>query len=369
MGQYNIVNAPSMVAGQPEDISQVLANFQAIQTILNGGIDDSNIRATAAINPSKLLGYPSDSTKALFGNGQWKAALDLTNAGVQVLAGSISTGPPSNAIGAVPGVFIEQGGRVLITRTAESTPTWGSALVGDTLWRFAINASGQLNWGSGAGGYDTNLYRAAAGQLKTDQTFIASALSTGPGAVTPGAGGIAGTSILNNGYIMSSAAAANTGGLFMTVPADTHWRFTIDHNGLLTWGTGAAAGDTQVRRSGVNQLDLYTTSYGTWRAAAFTVLSDRETKKTIKEFKKPPVEKLLAAKIYTYRRDKTPDRHLGLMADELPEEVVVSGPVLDGDGEVAQDSMDFVDLYKLTTMLVATAQHLDQRLAKLEGAS
>jgi len=31
--------------------------------------------------------------------------------------------------------------------------------------------------------------------------------------------------------------------------------------------------------------------------------------------------------------------------------------------------MDFVDLYKLTTMLVATAQHLDQRLAKLEGAS
>jgi len=367
MGQYNIVNAPSMVAGQPEDISQVLANFQAIQTILNGGIDDSNIRATAAINPSKLLGYPSDSTKALFGNGQWKAALDLTNAGVQVLAGSISTGPPSNAIGAVPGVFIEQGGRVLITRTAESTPTWGSALVGDTLWRFAINASGQLNWGSGAGGYDTNLYRAAAGQLKTDQTFIASALSTGPIGVTPGAA--AGAEILNNGYIMSSAATANTGGLFMTVPADTQWRFTIDHNGLLTWGTGAVAGDTQLRRANPNMLDLYNGAYGTFRAAAFTVMSDRETKKAIKEFKKPPIEKLLAAKVYTYRRDKTKDRHLGLMADELPEEVIVSGPVFDDDGEVVHESMDFVDLYKLAAMLVATAQHLDQRITKLEATN
>jgi hypothetical protein len=71
MGFYNIVNAPSLVAGQPEDVGQVLANFQAIQAILNGGIDDVNIRSTAAINPSKLLGYPSDPTKVLFGDGIW----------------------------------------------------------------------------------------------------------------------------------------------------------------------------------------------------------------------------------------------------------------------------------------------------------
>jgi len=72
MGLYNIVNAASMVAGQPEDVSQVLANFQAIQAILNGGIDDNNIRSTAAINPSKLLGYPSDVTKVLRGDGSWQ---------------------------------------------------------------------------------------------------------------------------------------------------------------------------------------------------------------------------------------------------------------------------------------------------------
>ena len=375
MSLYNIVNPASMVAGQPEDVSQVLANFQAIQAVLNGGIDDSNINATGAISPSKLAGYPNDATKALFGNGTWKAALDLTNNGLQVMAngGSFSTGPVLGGFtgSQTIGTLLNGGGAGTI-RNFGSLATDGALTAGittDTQPRFQFTVAGLMSWGPGNAAVDTNLYRGAAGQLKTDNTFVANVLSTGPGAVTPGAGGIAGTSIINNGYIMSSAATANTGGLFMTVPADTQWRFTIDHNGLLTWGTGAAAGDTQVRRSGVNQLDLYTTSYGTWRAAAFTVLSDRETKKTIKEFKKPPVEKLLAAKIYTYRRDKTPDRHLGLMADELPEEVVVSGPVLDGDGEVAQDSMDFVDLYKLTTMLVATAQHLDQRLAKLEGAS
>jgi len=53
-----------MQAGQPEDISQVLANFQAIASILNGGIDSTNITdgsivnadisASAAIAQSKL---------------------------------------------------------------------------------------------------------------------------------------------------------------------------------------------------------------------------------------------------------------------------------------------------------------------------
>lgn len=75
MGLYNIVGATSMVAGQPEDITQVVANFQAIQAILNGGIDDVNIRPTAAINPNKLAGYPTDSSKVLRGDGSWATPL------------------------------------------------------------------------------------------------------------------------------------------------------------------------------------------------------------------------------------------------------------------------------------------------------
>lgn len=74
MTQYNIVNPASLIAGQPEDVSQVLANFQAIATILNGGIDNSNLSVSAAIAASKLANYPSDGTKFLRGDGAWSAA-------------------------------------------------------------------------------------------------------------------------------------------------------------------------------------------------------------------------------------------------------------------------------------------------------
>jgi hypothetical protein len=100
MGAYNIVNPADLVSGQPEDISQVLANFQAIQAILNGGIDNSNINAAAAIAYSKLMlansilnadispaaaiaiaklaGYPANGAVFLAGDGTWKAASSIT---------------------------------------------------------------------------------------------------------------------------------------------------------------------------------------------------------------------------------------------------------------------------------------------------
>src|SRR5215471_18677620 len=71
MGTYNIVNPAALVAGQPEDISVLLANLQAIQSVLNGGVDNSNIAAAAAIVASKIAGYPSDATKYLRGDGTW----------------------------------------------------------------------------------------------------------------------------------------------------------------------------------------------------------------------------------------------------------------------------------------------------------
>jgi hypothetical protein len=89
MSLYNIQNPASMVAGQPEDISQVLGNFELIQQVLNGGIDDINVRATASIQPSKLANYPTDPTKFLAGDGTWKHVPTTT-------AGAIASGPPAS---------------------------------------------------------------------------------------------------------------------------------------------------------------------------------------------------------------------------------------------------------------------------------
>lgn len=63
-----------MVTGQPEDITTVLANFNAIAAVINGGLDNANLMAGAAIAASKLAGYPSDVTKSLLGDGSWGVA-------------------------------------------------------------------------------------------------------------------------------------------------------------------------------------------------------------------------------------------------------------------------------------------------------
>jgi hypothetical protein len=131
-----------------------------------------------------------------------------------------------------------------------------------------------------------------------------------------------------------------------------------------------------VRRSGVNQLDLYTTSYGTWRAAAFTVSSDRAFKSAIRALSadedRQLVETLLKASVYMYKRKGAgEERHLGLMADELPQHVVVEGAHPESIGDDADkhkgETTTFVDLYKLATGLLATVQSLNERLMVLEG--
>lgn len=58
--------------GTPEDVTQVMANFNSVKTIINGLIDDANIAPAAAIAITKLLGYPADNTKFLRGDGTWQ---------------------------------------------------------------------------------------------------------------------------------------------------------------------------------------------------------------------------------------------------------------------------------------------------------
>ncbi len=71
MTAYNVINAASLTAGQPEDISVILANFQALASVMNGNLDNANLSPGAAIAASKLAGYPNDPLKALRGDGTW----------------------------------------------------------------------------------------------------------------------------------------------------------------------------------------------------------------------------------------------------------------------------------------------------------
>lgn len=55
MGLFNVVGRSTMAAGQPEDVTQILANLDAIAAILNGNIEDVNVKAAANIAVTKLL--------------------------------------------------------------------------------------------------------------------------------------------------------------------------------------------------------------------------------------------------------------------------------------------------------------------------
>jgi hypothetical protein len=73
MTTYNVVSPGAMVAGQAEDISVILSNFQAIAAILNGNLDNANLAPGAAIVPSKIAGYPASAAVYLRGDGSWAA--------------------------------------------------------------------------------------------------------------------------------------------------------------------------------------------------------------------------------------------------------------------------------------------------------
>jgi hypothetical protein len=122
MTNYSVINPPAMVNGQPEDISIVLANFQAIQQTV-GNLTDENIAPGAGIQLSKL------ATTGTFG-------------GVTFLSGSISA----------PG-YVRSGADV-----------W--AWFNDT--PVGIGHLGPASQPGLQIAGDTYLYRTAAGVLETD---------------------------------------------------------------------------------------------------------------------------------------------------------------------------------------------------------
>jgi hypothetical protein len=57
MANYVVVNPGHLVQGQPMDIGDVLANFNAVAAVINGGLDDSNISSSSPISLAKIATY------------------------------------------------------------------------------------------------------------------------------------------------------------------------------------------------------------------------------------------------------------------------------------------------------------------------
>jgi hypothetical protein len=93
MTAYNVIDPGKLVPGEPEDISVILANFQALANVL-GALDNGNLSADAAIAISKLANYPGDPAKILKGDGSWGSGggSDLSYDGAYVPAATYNDG-------------------------------------------------------------------------------------------------------------------------------------------------------------------------------------------------------------------------------------------------------------------------------------
>src|SRR5215471_241740 len=370
----------------------------------------------------------------IYGN----AYVDFAAAGNKLYFGGAAD---TNLYRSAAGMLQTNGG---LTIQGGVDPTLVIGYVGNRIWQ--VRNTGKIEWGPGSTDtVDTNLYRTAAGTLRTDGNLwvqgpdIRILSTSSPGLTLGGDTNLyrAAASVLKTdgelqaasnitfagtaGAFLSRRRSANGNMLVSRLAADTVDRFAINADGGMNWGPGNAAQDTQLYRDtasgpalkctvpfrgqsfvsalqgstnevalgftgnstlgaiafmspsgqfdttwyrgGANILNAYNpvnNNWGTLNAAAFTVQSDRKTKSD-GEPVEIDVDKLLSAGVYSYRRDKTKQRHIGLYADELPVEVIGQASTLNGDAH------QMVDLYKLTTALLATVQHLNARLTALES--
>lgn len=181
----------------------------------------------------------------------------ITTAYAMFAQGATNTG--GGSIGTLYGLLVE-------SQTVGSTANYGVA-IGDagtnTLWVNNTNDStdeaGGIVLGSSK---DTNLYRSAAGRLRTDSRFdVAGAQITLAGSTTA--------------LRQTASNNANNDVLTSIVSGDSNYRLQMLTSGAITWGSGSSAGDTNLYRSAANTLKtddtLIVGTAGTASGAAVTV--------------------------------------------------------------------------------------------------
>lgn len=223
MPAYNIVNPTSMQAGQPEDISQVLANFQALAALVNGSLDGYNISPGAALSIASLTaaGDINLGGKIIFGNdaaadlyrtgpGQLKTDGQLYTTGQVGLHWTGSQWTLMTIASPSPGILIN-GNANLYSSSANLLKTDGSlqavldiAARAGAASQVVIGADGSgrssIRFGANA---DASLYYTGTNALKTDGSFTT-------GGQIHAAGGSA--NILSDTQVQTARLIASSGG-------------------------------------------------------------------------------------------------------------------------------------------------------------
>lgn len=187
-GHMGAVSAVHGVAG-------TLVGTSDTQTLANKTLTNPTI--TSAALSGTLSGLPTFSGAALFtGNPSFRGTSGVQVLGVRasgntvdnlaVSSGGTLTWGPGNAAGDVTLSRFGGGGglftnaALIASRAAGTDLALSAQVTGETFPRFRSYTDGKHEWGPGSTDKDTNLYRNAVGELKTDTALtVLGALSAG----------------------------------------------------------------------------------------------------------------------------------------------------------------------------------------------
>lgn len=215
--------------------------------------------------------------------------LDITPATV-ITTGDITVGGGTLNIGS-DATITNTGSSILTTNAALiisgnmhfqklSTNSAGTTLavrvLTESINRFKIDSSGELEWSPGSVNYDTKLYRSAINTLKTDGDFFAVGNIETQGTLKTDQYLYLGSDVLlyrdegdvlrtndtfrvfeiqivNNGTILAERSSATTA-IGTKITGDSYWGLVIDSDGRFQWGPGSSGVDTNLFRESANLL-------------------------------------------------------------------------------------------------------------------
>lgn len=125
-----------------------------------------------------------------------------------------------------------------ISRSSVGSQALETFVAGDANIRYRLWPDGKMEWGDGTLARDTNLYRSAADVLKTDDTLL-----------------IAGGLQVQSAGIFSFGASGNSA-FRAAVNGDAVSRITVSTAGAIQWGDGASSVDTTLLRISAGQLQV-----------------------------------------------------------------------------------------------------------------
>ncbi|HEY8109101.1 MAG TPA: hypothetical protein VIF43_03770 [Patescibacteria group bacterium] len=155
-------------------------------------------------------------------------------------------------------------GGILSRRAGTGQSVFAGRITTDSVSRFNVLASGQLEWGpGGAGAIDTTLFRDTGNTLRTNGTFLV------------------GSNISFDTDIKVARGAATDVVFASDTAADSFDRFRIMADGKQEWGPGNGARDTTLYRDAAGNLlktdDAFVAAVGSTNPGAFDRLTNDGT--------------------------------------------------------------------------------------------